>query len=360
MKNRRIESRKASVVHQKQPFIEHAYELKRRIFIIAACVFIAGAGIYSVQQHIVALLLKPAHGQNFIYTSPGGGIDFLFKVCIYGGLIICTPIIVYNFLAFLSPLLQHSSRRFIFTISIVSTLLAVVGVIFGYSVGLPAALHFLLHQFKTVQIKPLVTIQSYLSFVMAYIMGSALLFQLPIFLISINRIKPLKPSKLLHYERWVILAAFVLAGLMNPTPNLVSQLLVAGPFILMYQVGIAIIAFVNRSKYPVEVSQLFEKDVLNQSQRLEIAKLAKPIAPVDLKTELTKVFNPAVSPAVSTTKTAGPKMLIPSPIAVSPVINQRSFNSSQVSDARSAIYDSLNRSRNSRRSYIDFVPTIGN
>jgi sec-independent protein translocase protein TatC len=261
-----------SAVDKKQPFVQHAQELRQRLYYIVGSVVLAGAAIYFVQQHVVSVLLKPAHGQSFIYTSPGGGIDFLFKVCFYCGLILSTPIIVYNLLGFLSPIISRSSRRFAIKITIVSSLLAVAGVIFGYYLGLPAALHFLLHQFSTVQIKPLVTIQSYLSFVMAYILGSALLFQLPVILICINKIKPLKPSKLFHYERWVILAAFVLSGLMNPTPNIISQLFIAGPFILMYQIGIGIIAITNRGKYSESVQKLMEQDRLLREQRLSQAK----------------------------------------------------------------------------------------
>jgi sec-independent protein translocase protein TatC len=268
--------------NKKQPFIEHAHELRRRLYYIVLSVIAVSSGIYFVQQQVVNALLKPSHGQHFIYTSPGGGIDFLFRVCIYAGLIFSTPVIMYNTLGFLEPLLTASSRRFILFISFISGILAVAGVIFGYFIGLPAALHFLLHQFKSVQIQPLVTIQSYLHFVMAYILGSALLFQLPIILICINRIKPLKPLRLFHYERWVILAAFVLAGLMNPTPNLFSQLIVAGPFIIMYQFGIGIIAIINSSKRPKAVQQMLAVDAEAQAKRMELAKSAKLIKPTIL------------------------------------------------------------------------------
>jgi sec-independent protein translocase protein TatC len=361
-KTRRTESRKPSVAHQKQPFIEHAYELRRRIYYIVASVLVSGGALYGVQQHIVRLLLKPAHGQSFIYTSPGGGIDFLFKVCLYGGLIISTPVIVYNLLGFISPLINESSRRFIISISIVSSLLAVAGVVFGYSVGLPAALHFLLHQFKTVQIKPLVTIQAYLNFVMAYILGSALLFQLPIILISINRIKPLKPSSLFHYERWVILAAFILSGLMNPTPNIVSQLMVAGPFIIMYQIGIGIIALVNRSRYSPKISQLIENDALIQLQRLEKAGKALPVEIQNLKPKATSLpTNPMARMVAQSDSTRRPENK--PAVNTSPVSTRRSFiNTTPDTNPlyRSRLANPLSQSRSVRRSYMDFVPNISN
>ena len=65
-----------------RPFIEHVHELRRRVLYIAISVGLFGAAAYGVERHIVSALLKPAHGQQFIYTSPGGGIDFLFRVCL--------------------------------------------------------------------------------------------------------------------------------------------------------------------------------------------------------------------------------------------------------------------------------------
>jgi sec-independent protein translocase protein TatC len=258
---------KAKESHAPQPFIEHLRELRQRIYYVLASVLFWGAATYAIQEHVVNALLRPAHGQSFIYTSPGGGIDFLFKVCIYSGLILSTPVIIYNLLGFVEPLMSQSSKRFIVMSSFVCGVLALCGVTFGYYIGLPAALHFLLHQFTTVQIRPLVTIQSYLSFVVAYMLGSALMFQLPVIIVSINRIKPLKPKSLLHYERWVILVAFVLAGLMNPTPNIVSQLLIAGPFILAYQIAILLIAILNRPGKLASAELLRQQDAANQAER---------------------------------------------------------------------------------------------
>jgi len=275
--HRRTRSHRVSEAHAPQPFVEHLHELRRRIYYVAASVLIWGSAVYAIQQHVVNALLRPSHGQHFIYTSPGGGIDFLFRICVYAGLILSTPVIVYNLLGFIEPLMSRTSRRFIIWSSLTCAVLALSGVAFGYFIGLPAALHFLLHQFTTVQIKPLVTIQSYLSFVIAYMLGSALLFQLPIIIISINRIKPLKPSSLFHYERWVILAAFVLAGLMNPTPNLLSQLIVAGPFILAYQFSILLIAIINRGRKPTVAEHLREQDAANQARRQAIFSEAQPL-----------------------------------------------------------------------------------
>lgn len=253
----------------KLTFLEHLYELRRRLFYIAVSVSVFSAAAYSVEHPIIKVLIAPAHGQRFIYTSPIDGVNFLFKVCLYSGLIVSIPVIVYNFLRYIEPLMAKDSKRFITWGSITSGLLAAVGIVFGYFMGLPAALHFLLHQFITNQVTPMLTIQAYISFVMTYMIGAALLFQLPLIILFINRVRPLRPSKLFHYERWVILLAFVMSGLMNPTPRVLDQLIVAGPIIIMYQFSIAMIAVINRPRRSKRIQKLAGQDAAAQAARLE-------------------------------------------------------------------------------------------
>lgn len=300
---------KASHSHGKLPFIEHLYELRRRLLYVAVSVAAGSMAAYGVQQHIVNVLLRPAHGQHFIYTSPLGGINFLFGVCLDIGIALSVPIIVYNLLRFLEPLMRATTTRFIFIGSIISGAVAIIGVLFGYFIGLPAALHFLLHQFTTAQIRPLVTIQSYMSFVTVYLLGAALMFQLPLFLIFINRIKPLKPSGLIKYERHVIVAAFIIGFIMNPTPNLIDQMLVVLPIILMYQVGIVLIWYINR-KGKGKFTTLLERDASLQAERaarlLQLQPALEPalvpIADVPLP-NAPEVPAPTAQPAVERRRT---------------------------------------------------------
>jgi sec-independent protein translocase protein TatC len=259
---------KARKAHrEKLPLIEHIHELRRRLFKVAACVAVGSALAYGFEHQIVDFLLRPSHGQEFIYTSPIGGMNFLFSVCLDIGLVVATPVIIYQLLAFIHPLMKNTTRKFLLFASAAAGIVALAGVVFGYFVGLPSALHFLLHQFTTVQVRPLITIQSYMQFVALYLFGSALMFQLPLILFIINRIKPLKPSGLFKYERHLIVGAFVTAFIMNPTPNVIDQMLVVVPIIVMYQVGIAMIWFVNRGKKTSHIEQLREQDAQRQAER---------------------------------------------------------------------------------------------
>jgi sec-independent protein translocase protein TatC len=257
----------ANLQKEKLPLVEHLHELRRRIFYIALTVAVGSITAYALERKLISVLLHPSHGQKFIYTSPLGGINFLFSVCTYVGLIVATPVIVYQLLAFIQPLMKETTRKFLLLSSAAAGIVACGGVLFGYFVGLPSALQFLLHQFTSIQVRPLITIQSYIAFVAMYLVGSALMFQLPLILIFINRIKPLKPSGLFKYERHLIAGAFVVAFIMNPTPNIIDQMIVVVPIILMYQLSIGIIWFVNRGKKPSHVQLLREQDAQRQAER---------------------------------------------------------------------------------------------
>jgi sec-independent protein translocase protein TatC len=256
-------------VPEKIPFIAHIYELRKRLFYVGISVGIFGALAISVQSQLTALLLKPAGSQQFIYTTPGGGFDFAFKLCLYTGIAGSIPVIVYQLIRYLQPLIKQRTGRFVAAISVWSSILALAGIGFGYFFGLPAAMHFLLTGFSTEQIKALISIQSYLSFVMIYLLGSALLFQLPLVLIIINRFKPLSPKTLAKQQRWVILGAFIIGAVISPTPDIRNQLMLSGPVILMYELSIVIIWAINRKhRKPKKVLELLRKDAEIQAERL--------------------------------------------------------------------------------------------
>lgn len=308
-----------SVNPEKLPLIEHIYELRRRLVYVAVSVATGSAVAYGFEQKLIATLLRPSHGQHFIYTSPMGGMNFLFGVCLDLGLVVATPIIIYQLLAFVQPLMKDTTRRFLLLASAAAGFVAVCGVLFGYFIGLPSALHFLLHQFTTVQVRPLITIQSYMQFVALYLFGSALMFQLPLILLCINRIKPLKPSGLFKYERHLIAGSFIVAFIMNPTPNIIDQLFVVLPMLVSYQLGIGLIWLVNRRKAPTRIQELLRQDEARRAERASrrLTPLVVPappaipspdVAPATLPTAPAPEPTPVQSAAVSRPRGAAPPM----------------------------------------------------
>jgi sec-independent protein translocase protein TatC len=250
------------------------------LFYILITIAVFSTLAYFVQQRIVHFLLRPSHNQQFIYTSPGGGISFLFQICTYVGIIVALPVILYQLMRFLEPVISTKTTKLVFKASVVSFGLAAAGFIFGYYVGLPTALHFLGDQFQTKQIHALFTIQEYMSFLTIYLGGSALLFQLPLIVWFIDKIKPRGPRIFLKYERHVIAGSFIIAMLMAPVPNLIYQALIALPIIIMYQIAIGIVWFEHRPGSAASIASLRLKDKEVMEQRLQIAQNAKLLRPV--------------------------------------------------------------------------------
>lgn len=229
-------------------FMDHIRELQWRLAIVALAFLATGAVVYPFFDKIVALLLKPlGNNLSLVYLTPGGAFNFAVQVCIYAAMIGALPVALYHIYRFVMPAVEKTTLRGVLGYSLSSLFLAAVGVAFSYFLALPAAIQFLT-SFDLKNISPMLTVESYLSFVMTYLLAGALLFQLPLFMTIINRIKPMTPRMLMSGQRHVILWSVVFAAVISPTPDAVNQLLLAVPIIVMYQVGIVIILLKNRKR----------------------------------------------------------------------------------------------------------------
>jgi hypothetical protein len=128
-----------------------------------------------------------------------------------------------------------------------SILLMVAGILFAYVYAIPGALKFL-YGFAESYVEASLTAESYLNFIVGYVLGLGAVFQLPLLLFIIHKIKPLTPIGLLKSERWVIVLAFVAAALITPTPDPMNQTIIAMPIILMYQFGVFAILYSLRKE----------------------------------------------------------------------------------------------------------------
>lgn len=225
-----------------QPFSEHVRELRQRLLISVAALLVGGSVGYMIHERLFSILRRPLHAQLY-YTTPTGGFNAIIKISILFGVVVAIPVFIYQLGKFLSPAFNHRIRSLRIIVS--SVILAILGVLFGYYISLPAALHFLANV-DTTDLKSLITVNEYLNFVFAYLAGFALLFQLPLILLFINRIKPQRPGRLMRYQRWVILISFILAAFLTPTPDPINQTIMALPIIALYQFSVILIWFANR------------------------------------------------------------------------------------------------------------------
>lgn len=222
---------------EKQTFLKHIAELRGRIFWVVV-VLLIGAGIgYYLYDYVLQILIQPLN-QTLYYTKPGGGLELMLKICFLVGGLVAVPALLYHSFNFMSPLLKLHTKLFILYLTLSSITLLAIGVAFSYFIALPAALRFLM-EFSTDKVQALITTDAYLSFVLVNLAIAALMFQLPIILIFIDRIKPLKPKKLLLNQHWVVLASFTLAAIATPTIDPINQCLIAVPIIVLYDLAVA-------------------------------------------------------------------------------------------------------------------------
>ncbi len=253
-------------------FLEHVYELRRRLFWIVAVILTTSAVAYPFLDQIISLVTAPLGGQQLYYLTPVGGFSFSLKICFYVGIILAVPIIMYHVYRFLEPLMgrkmQHSALFYVGF----STSLAVMGVLFAYYFALPGALRFLTGVDLS-NIQAMLTVDSYLTFVMTYLMGGALVFQIPLLLIVINTMTPLDPGKLMKAQRYVIVAAFIAAAVISPTPDIMNQTIFALPMIAMYELGVIIVWAKNSSakRAAKRAQELREKTVVKEEFRRPLA-----------------------------------------------------------------------------------------
>ena len=231
---------------RRQPFLEHVYELRGRLAWCVVALLIGTTIGYFIKDQLLQLLVAPL-GQTLYYTSPGGGFSLIVQLCLGFGVIFAVPVLIFHIIRFLAPVLPNYSLRFLIIILLASCALVSMGVVFAYFVSLPAALYFL-NEFSNDQVQALISTDTYMSFVALYLAGFAVLFQLPLLLLIINSVAPLKPKKLLVNAKWVLLASFIIAAIITPTPDPFNQTIMAGPIVILYLLSILLVKIVNRKR----------------------------------------------------------------------------------------------------------------
>ncbi len=229
-------------------FLEHLKELQMRFFVVALAFLALAAVAFPYFDKIVTILVAPlGDTQKLVYLTPGGAFNFMIQVCLFVGLIGALPVFIYNLYRFIMPAVTKTHWQTALGYTLASLGLAIAGVVFSYYIMLPAAIHFLT-SFNLYHIDAMLTVDSYFSFVMAYVGVAALLFQIPLIMLLINGATPLKPGKLMSHQGNIILVSFIIAAIVSPTPDALNQTILASPMVVMYQVGIVLVWLKNHKK----------------------------------------------------------------------------------------------------------------
>src|SRR2546423_3762560 len=238
-------------------FFEHLVELRTRmIHSLIAIAIGAFIGVY-VAKYIINWIIQPmlkalgdAHlDPKLIYTHPAGGFNLIITLGIYIGIVLASPVVLYQIWLFVAPALYKHERSAITGFLFSTVFLFLSGIAFGYFVTLPYILRFLVSfQGPISSIKPMITVNEYFDLTLMVLLGLGLVFELPILIFFLSLFGIVTPKFLWKNFRYAILVIAIVAAIVTPTPDAMTMLIFMAPMVGLYFVGIAVSAVVTRRR----------------------------------------------------------------------------------------------------------------
>ena len=229
--------------------MEHLDELRRRIVWSAASLALgmAVAGIF--YQQLVALLQAPlTHiGKKLTMTHPMDALNLDLQVALVAGAILASPLIFYQVWLFVAPGLYQKERRFVLPFMAAAVGLFLAGAAFGYIWVLPGAMEILIVKFGH-DFTPMITIEEYSGFFLSIILGLGISFELPVLIFFLAMFGLVTPRFLWKNIRYAILAIFLVAAIITPSPDPWTMCIYAVPMMMLYLIGIAVAWWVHPSR----------------------------------------------------------------------------------------------------------------
>ena len=224
-------------------FFEHLEELRRRLIVSLVAVFGAFLVCWYWAPALFDFLARPVRqvlppGQNLAYTTLSEPFVLYFRVALLAGIIVSSPVILWQVWLFVAPALYRREKRWVFPFLTASVLLFLAGCAFGYYKAFPLVVGFLVGVGKPFQ--AVITINEYLSTAYKIILGLGLCFEMPVLIFFLARMGLVSERWLLAKFKYAILIIFIIAAVITPTPDVTTQCVFAVPMILLYLLGIAV------------------------------------------------------------------------------------------------------------------------
>ena len=228
-------------VDDKVPFTAHLEELRHRLIVCFIAVGIGFAACYAFKERLFEFLAAPLidamqAGDKLVFTGLPEAFFTYLKIAFLAGCVLASPVIIYQFWMFVAPGLYRQERRVLAPIVGLSILFFIGGGVFGYLVVFPLGFQFFLG-FATETIRPLPAMKEYLGFATKLLIAFGLAFELPLVITFMARLGLVSVAFLKKNRRYAILLFFVAAAILTP-PDVVSQVLMAVPLMLLYELSI--------------------------------------------------------------------------------------------------------------------------
>ncbi|CAL9074076.1 unnamed protein product [Musa acuminata var. zebrina] len=226
---------------------DHLEELRERIFVSVLALGAAMLGCFVFSKDLIILLEEPvsSQGVRFLQLSPGEFFFTTLKVSGYCGLLLGSPVILYEIIAFVLPGLTKDERKFLGPIVLGSSVLFYAGIAFSYAVLTPAALNFFVN-YAEGAVESLWSIDQYFEFVLVLMFSTGLSFQVPVIQLLLGQVGLVSGDQMLSIWRYVVVGAVIAAAILTPSTDPLTQMLLAGPLLGLYLGGAWMVKLIGR------------------------------------------------------------------------------------------------------------------
>jgi sec-independent protein translocase protein TatC len=240
----------------KMSFMEHLGELRVRIVRGLIAVLVGLLVSFPLSQRMVDFLARPIQGtgHNLVFLAVTEAFWVQMKVALIAGLFLASPAILWQVWRFVAPGLYAEEKKYAAPFVIVGSLLFLGGGAFALKIVIPYAVTFLL-SYARPGLQPMISVGSYIDFLLKFTVAFGLVFELPLGITLAARMGLVTPKVLARNRKYAILGAFVVAAILTPTPDMFNQALMAGPLIVLYEVGIVAARIFGRRPRPAAVAE---------------------------------------------------------------------------------------------------------
>ena len=245
----------------KIPFTAHLEELRKRLISCFIAVGIGFALSYGFKEKLFQILTQPLiavmqEGETLIYTGLPEAFFTFLKVSFLSGLMMASPVIIYQFWMFIAPGLYDREKRLLVPIVLLSSIFFVGGALFGYFIVFPYGFDFFLG-FATETIRPMPSMKEYLSFSAKLLLAFGLVFELPLVITFLAKLGIVSVPFLKKNRKYALLLFFVGAAILTP-PDVVTQVMMALPLMVLYEISILGARIFGRKAKPPETEAVPE------------------------------------------------------------------------------------------------------
>jgi sec-independent protein translocase protein TatC len=242
----------ARTVDDRMPFMEHLGELRVRIVRSLVAVLIGLLIAFPASQYILDFLSRPilATGNTLVFLAVTEAFWVKMKVALFTGFFLASPAILWQVWRFVAPGLHTHEKKYAVPFVVIGSLLFIGGGAFSLLVVTPGAVAFLL-SYAGPGLQPMISIGSYIDFLLKFTLAFGAVFEVPLAMTVAARVGLVTAKAFARHRKYAILGAFVAAAILTPTPDMINQSLMAGPIIVLYEIGILCARLFGRRTPPV-------------------------------------------------------------------------------------------------------------